>query len=834
MALSIFSLMGSIFVDSSAAEDSIKKTEEKSNKLSESFINGISTAGKWAAGIATAAGTAAVAIGSAAINVSTDVDKAMNDFAASTGTATEELEAYEKAMLNIYNNNFGESFEDISNAMGEVKSLMGDWMDAEGIEIMTQNALMLRDTFDFEVNESIRAANSLMNQFGIDGELAYSLIAQGAQNGLNQNGDLLDVVNEYSVQFAQMGYEAEDMFNMLANGAEEGTWSVDKLGDALKEFNIRTKDGSKTTADAFSALGLTMSDNSEALSKAREEAEKYESQIAKLEKNIKYAMMQQEGFNDKTSELTKVKTADSIATWSAELAKLKGDLSSTTESIANMEAQAAEGGQSANDLFARFAAGGEDAKEATQEVLAALKSMDDKVAQDAAGVALFGTMWEDLGADAVFAMMETEGAITQTADALEEINNIKYDDLGSMIEGLKRNFETLLLPLGNALIPLITQVVQLIQDNMPMIESMFAQLTPIITQLFESLLPPLMDLITSLLPPLMDIVNAVLPMLSSFLMAIIPLVVQIVESILPVFVQLIDMLLPPLMEIVNMILPILIQLITPLLSLMPVIINLLNPIIQLAMALIVPLMELLDIVLPPLIEIIKFLTDVTLARLQGTFQAVASIISNVVNVAVTYVKNQIDILKNIFSNIIEFFQNAFAGNWRAAFENLKNIVSNVFQGMINAVKTPINVIIGIINGLVSGVASGINGVIGALNRLKIDVPKWVTDLTGVSSFGFNLSTVSAPQIPLLAEGGTAIEEGSAIVGEAGAELIDLPRGARVTPLTENGDPIGYKAVANKLDTMISLLAAILEKEGNIHIGETQFVNYVNKSLGALL
>ena len=111
---------------------------------------------------------------------------------------------------------------------------------------------------------------------------------------------------------------------------------------------------------------------------------------------------------------------------------------------------------------------------------------------------------------------------------------------------------------------------------------------------------------------------------------------------------------------------------------------------------------------------------------------------------------------------------------------------------------------------------------------------WVTDLTGIKDFGFNLKTVTAPQIPLLADGGTAVEAGSAVVGEAGAELIDLPRGARVTPLTNNGDPIGYKEVAAKLDTMIDLLAAILKKEGVVNIGETQFVNYVNKSLGALL
>ena len=38
----------------------------------------------------------------------------------------------------------------------------------------------------------------------------------------------------------------------------------------------------------------------------------------------------------------------------------------------------------------------------------------------------------------------------------------------------------------------------------------------------------------------------------------------------------------------------------------------------------------------------------------------------------------------------------------------------------------------------------------------------------------------------------------------------------------------------KLDVMIDLLAAILEKEGSFAIGETQFTNYVNRAIGALL
>lgn len=743
MAISIFSLMGSIFVDSSEAEKSISKTEEKSSKLTESFVNGIATAGKWAAGIATAAGAAAVAIGSAAINVSTDVDSAMNGFAASTGTAVDELGKYEDAMLNIYNNNFGESFEDIAASMGEVKKIMGEGMGAEELETMTQNALMLRDTFEFDVSESVRAANSLMDQFGISGDEAYNMIAQGAQNGLNQNGDLLDVLNEYSVQFSQAGYSAEDMFNMLKNGTESGTWSVDKLGDAVKEFNIRMSDG--TANDALKSLGLNV-----------------------------------------------------------------------------------------DEVNAKYAAGGESAQGATQEILTALKGVEDENQRYLLGQELMGTMWEDLGEDAVLALLDTEGAISSTKDAMSEINDIKYDDLGSMFEGMKRNFETLLLPLGNALIPIIMQVIQLIQDNMPMIEGLILQITPIITQLFENLVPPLMDLISNILPPLIDIVNAILPVAIQLLSSLMPLFIQIIETALPVLLELINMLLPPVMEIINMLLPILVQLLPPILSLLQPIINLLNPIIELCMALITPLMELLNVVLPPLTQVITFLVEIVLARMQATFQTVSSVISNVVNVAVTYVKNQIDIMKNIFSNIIDFIKNVFTGNWRAAFENVKNILSNIFQGMINVVKTPVNAIIGVINGLINGAVAGINGVIGALNKLQIDVPGWVTELTGIEEFGFNISKVSASQIPYLAKGGTAIEEGSAIVGEAGAELINLPQGAKVTPLTHNNDPIGYKEVASKLDTMIDLLSAILKKEGVVKIGEKPFVDYVNKSLGALL
>ena len=103
-------------------------------------------------------------------------------------------------------------------------------------------------------------------------------------------------------------------------------------------------------------------------------------------------------------------------------------------------------------MAAKFAAGGDSAKEAFKQTISALAGLEDPLAQNTAGVDLFGTMWEDLGPDAVTALADIEDGMYDAADAMEEIKDVKYDDLGSQFETLKRNVEMLLVPLGESLI----------------------------------------------------------------------------------------------------------------------------------------------------------------------------------------------------------------------------------------------------------------------------------------------------------------------------------------------------------------------------------------------
>ena len=67
MALEIFRLMGSVFVDTDKASKSLQKVDKDAEGFGKKLLGGIGTAAKWAVGVAAAAGTVGLAIGKAAV-----------------------------------------------------------------------------------------------------------------------------------------------------------------------------------------------------------------------------------------------------------------------------------------------------------------------------------------------------------------------------------------------------------------------------------------------------------------------------------------------------------------------------------------------------------------------------------------------------------------------------------------------------------------------------------------------------------------------------------------------------------------------------------------------
>ena len=365
-----------------------------------------------------------------AVNFKAEFESAMNTLQVQTGMSSKEMEKYNGIMKEMYNKNYGDSFDDIVQSIATVAQNSKE-VDPAKIQELTEGALTLRDAFGFEVNDTMRAANMLMDQFGISGEEAYNLIAQGAQNGLNKNGDLLDTINEYAVHFKQTGLSAEDFFNMLENGAEEGTFSVDKLGDAWKEFGIRAKDTTTTTTEAYEILGLN-----------------------------------------------------------------------------------------ADEMRAKFAAGGESAKQATDTILTALFSMDDAVKQNQAGVDLFGTMWEDLGADAIKALSDTNGEITTTKNSLEEINKVQYSGFKNELEQMGRELQTSVFePLAEKVIPQVKKFFDTLKNSgaLQSFSNILGDVAGIFLELANKLLPPALKLLEGILKNFKWLAPAVGAVVTAFL-----------------------------------------------------------------------------------------------------------------------------------------------------------------------------------------------------------------------------------------------------------------------------------------------------------------------------
>lgn len=343
-------------------EDVWKKLEgmsESAADLQDALANTVKQSAATIGKTFAAVGAGVTAVGAATagvlVNLGNGYNKAVNQIGSATGATGKDLEQLGQIAQAVYSHNFGDSLEDVADGISVVRQttqLMGKELQAA-----TEAGFALRDTFGYELSESARTASALMKNFGIDANKAYNIIATGAQKGADQNGDLLDTLNEYSPQYAALGLSADQFVNGLIAGAEAGVFSIDKVGDAVKEFNIRAKDGSKSTTSAFATLGLKASTTMQA-----------------------------------------------------------------------------------------FAKGGDTAQKTFFEVVKALEAMKDPVEKNQTAVALFGTQYEDLEKTVLPVLASMEDASKTTYDALGEINEIKYKDLGSALGGLKRTIEGALIP----------------------------------------------------------------------------------------------------------------------------------------------------------------------------------------------------------------------------------------------------------------------------------------------------------------------------------------------------------------------------------------------------
>jgi len=202
-----------------------------------------------------------------------------------------------------------------------------------------------------------------------------------------------------------------------------------------------------------------------------------------------------------------------------------------------------------------------------------------------------------------------------------------------------------------------------------------------------------------------------------------------------------------------------------------------------------------------------------IATFGPAFAEVFNAIADVVGVAVGAIADAIDLAVVVLRGLTDFLSAVFRGNWDAAWQAIGNTVSTVWDKMTNAIKTAVNGIIGFINRMISVVVTGINAVINALNGLSFDLP----DIFGGGHVGFNISTLTAPQIPYLAQGAVipANREFLAVLGDQShgtnveAPLDTIKQAvAEVMEDLQAGQMAGFEAVVSVLREILSAVYGI--------------------------
>jgi phage-related minor tail protein len=525
------------------------KAADKIDEFAESTENADKKTGKWADSLksatksiatgfgkaavvgATAVSAAAAAVGVGMVNLGNDYNKMVNQLGASTGYAGESLDELGQIAKNVYANNFGAGLEDVGESISTVQRITGRWGDE--LQKATESGLALRDTFGYEIEESSRAAAALMKQFGISSEEAYNIIAFGAQNGADKNGDMLDTINEYAVQYKSLGLDAEQLITSLQVGAAQGAWSMDKVGDAVKEFNIRAKDGSKASIEAFQQLGLN-----------------------------------------------------------------------------------------ADEMTKNFAGGGDKAEESFFKVVNALKNIEDPMARNTTGVALFGTQFEDLESGALKILAGMADTSEYAADSLEKINEIKYNDLGSALEGAKRALEVGLLPAASAVAGEMTSMAQ--EASKAFSDGFQPEdITAIGTMISEKLVEGLKGLST-VLPQIMSV-------LTQTLQQVVQLLIQVMPTVLPLLLQagmdlikgLLDAILANIEPLVAMVKQMVTMLTNFIVENLPM---LLDAAIQIVLAIAMGIADALPELLPAIVDMIDAIITVIIDNLPMFIEAALKII----------------------------------------------------------------------------------------------------------------------------------------------------------------------------------------------------------------
>lgn len=672
---------------------------------------------------------------------------------------------------------------DFDSASSQIQSSLG--LSTESAKEFDQ---VLRDIYNAGYGESYEdVANKISYVAQATGELDPSKVKELATNAMaledTFGSDFNETIRGVSNLMTHFGISSEEAFDLFAKGSQVGLDYTAELGDNIAEYGGN-----------FEQAGYS--------------AEEYFQLLANGTKNGAYNL---DKVNDSINEV-KNRLGDGT---------IKENLSMFSKDT--------------QKAFKNWEKGKGTMKDVINSIVGDISKCTNEQKQLTMAQTAFGTMGEDANLKVVTSLTTVGDEFNNVKGAMDGVKEVKYDNLGSMLESLKRQLGDVALEAGNELMPAIEEIISGIQGLVTWFKNLDPETKAMIGNITKvaAVAGPILIIFSKMIGVIKNVSDAfstfgkavgnVLNKDSAFRKGLSSgistigkyaksigtaalnfgkLAVQTALSTAKFIAQKTAMLASTIatntmaaaqaaLNFVMSLNPITLIIIA-IVALIAIIAVLwtkcewfrdgVMAVINAIWSVIQSVAQFIMNIFTTVLNVVSSIFNAIWSVVQTVFSFIWTIVQNYVNFWITVWSTVFNVVSSVLTTIWNTIQSVFNFIWGiissvinniiSAFRNVANIVKSVFTSVKNAISNLFSGVVNIIKAPINGLIGLINGVIKGLNKIKM--PDWVPAIGGK---GINI-----PLIPKLATGTNYV---------AGEGLAYLHEGEAVVPKKYNPAIGGY-------------------------------------------
>ncbi|MGN1412374.1 MAG: phage tail tape measure protein [Oscillospiraceae bacterium] len=483
MALEVFKLFGSIFVDNTSANNSISKTKNEASSLWDSFKNGISTVGEWASSLA----SATLSVGKEFVSLATDAEVAFAKTQTLLSSDT-DTKAYYNDILKL-SKETGVAFSELTEATYSAISASVDQANAVDF-VNKMNKLAVGGFTD--VAKATDVVTTAINAYGLS-----------AGEATNISDKLITTQNLGKTSVDEL---AANMGNVIPTANSVGV-NLDNLCATYAQLTAGGMNTASTTTNINAMLLELGTTGTKVDTILREQTGK----------SFKELMDSGQSLGDVIVTLNDYATSTGQSF---------GDIWSSSNAGAAAKAMISNIDVFNSDLKAMGESSG-----ATET---AFETMSNTMSYQ---LQRLTTLLDDTKIELGNALLPT---VREFVDFITNNlpNILKYvEDFIPILVIIVEDIGTSLMEVATSILPILFDT---INELVPIVTDILSAIAPSITDLINTILPTLLNLIQLLLPYIIDIIEYVssyVEPLGNVIQSIVEFLMPIIDEILPILIE---------------------------------------------------------------------------------------------------------------------------------------------------------------------------------------------------------------------------------------------------------------------------------------------------------